>query len=68
MTKDYDITVQDSTGRTCDLWVNGASIDEWIANGYSIHEAHEAARNQAFENAVREGEIGADAWVIAEGQ
>jgi len=58
MTKDYSITVQDFTGRIAVIGVNGASIDEAIANGSSFDFAQECVMNGAVQAAVRNGEIG----------
>lgn len=66
MTKDYTITMRDDTGRVCAICVNGASIDELLAVGYTLNEAHESVRSNAFEVAVRDGEIGAQAVLIAD--
>ena len=64
-TADYSLKVQDSTGRTVELFITGASIDEAIAkNGTPEWEARENAESNAFWNAVECGEIGEDAWLI----
>jgi hypothetical protein len=64
MTKDYTITMQDSTGRIHEVCVNGASIDEQLANGASLTEATEGVENNSVEVAMRQGLIGTDAWLI----
>jgi len=58
MTKDYSITVQDSTDRIAVISINGASIDEQIAQGASFDFAEEGVMNNAVWVAVRMGEIG----------
>jgi hypothetical protein len=63
MTKDYSITMQDSTGRIAVIGVNGASIDEMVATGLSLSEAVQAIEDNSFEVAIRMGEIGADAFL-----
>ena len=58
MTKDYSIIVQDDTGRIAVISINGASIDESIANGSSFDSAQECVMNGAVWAAVRCNEIG----------
>lgn len=64
-TKDYAIQLQDGQGRTFELCINGACIDERIAEGASESEAREGVEGNAFWNAVAAGEIGEDAWITA---
>lgn len=64
MTKDYTIKMQDSTGRVCEVFVNGTCIDEQLAAGASFTEATEGVENNAVEVAIRQGLLGADAWLI----
>jgi hypothetical protein len=54
-TQDYSITMRDESGRTCILYINGASVDESSA---------ESVEGNAFQNAIARGEIGDDAWAI----
>jgi len=63
MTKDYSITVQDSTGRIAVININGATIDELVATGETFSYASEQVEDNSFEVAVREGLIGADAFL-----
>lgn len=63
MTHDYSLKLQDGTGRTFELSINGACIDEVIATGVPEYEAIEGVQNNAFWNAVAEGLIGEDAWI-----
>jgi hypothetical protein len=63
-TADYSVKMQDSAGRTCELYVNGASIDELTATGVPEYEAREGVESNAFENAIARGEIGEDAWAV----
>jgi hypothetical protein len=65
MTKDYTITMQDSTGRIAVVAINGASIDELTATGLTFSHATECVEDNSFEVAVRDGEIGADAFLTA---
>jgi hypothetical protein len=65
MTQDYSLTLQDSTGRTTTLHIDGASIDEAIASGVEAWEAKENAESNAFGNAISNGVIGDDAWLVA---
>lgn len=65
MTKDYSITVQDSTGRIAVISINGASIDETIAAGSSFDVAEENVIEDAVWAAVRWGEIGEYPTLVA---
>jgi hypothetical protein len=60
MTKDYPVTLEDSTGRRVTLHINGACIDEMGGDRWAI----EAVEGNAFQNAIADGEIGADAWQV----
>ena len=64
MTLDYSINMQDSAGRVVTLHINGASIDDMVADGYSFSEAQESVESNTFARAIANGEIGADAWMI----
>lgn len=64
-TKDYSITLEDSTGRTVVLYINGDCIDEAIERGYSLEIACEQNETNKAENAIAEGLIGADCHLIA---
>ena len=61
--KDTSITLKDGQGRTCELFINGQSIQELMDSGVPKFEAEESVIGNAFEVAVRMGEIGADAWI-----
>lgn len=63
MTKDYSIKMEDSTGRIAVIGINGASIDEIVATGETLSYAIECVEENSFEVAVRNGEIGADAFL-----
>jgi hypothetical protein len=65
---DYSITMQDSTGRTVELFINGESINEAVASGMSEDRAREEIEGNAFGSAIFNGEIGADAWVTEAAQ
>ena len=65
MTRDYSITLQDSTGKTLEVAINGASIDNEISNGATEAAAVEGVEQIAFANAIDNGSIGADCWVIS---
>ena len=62
-TRDYSITLQDGTGRTHELCINGADIDEAIKAGSTKAEAVEGVEGNAFAKAVYGGLIGEDAWI-----
>lgn len=64
-TTDYSLKMQDSAGRTVELFINGACIDEQIASGLTESEAREGVEGNAFANAIYRGEIGEDAWIAA---
>ena len=64
MTADYNIKLQDNAGRTAELFITGACIDELIASGASESEARESVESNAFWNAIDAGEIGEDAWIV----
>lgn len=63
MTLDYSIKLQDSAGRTTELFITGACIDELIALGVPEYEAREDVQNNAFANAIASERIGEDAWI-----
>lgn len=65
MTRDYSITLQDSTGKTLEVAINGASIDNEISNGATQVEAVEGVEQTAFANAIDNGSIGADCWIVS---
>lgn len=65
MTKDYRITLEDDTGKTCSLSINGDSIDEAIKAGYPLDIAMEQAENNAAENAIARGDIGATCFLVS---
>lgn len=62
--KDYSVTMQDSSGRVVTLYINGDSINELVADGMPASQAREGVESDAFERAIYNKEIGADAWVI----
>ena len=62
MTNDYQITVQDSTGRKIALFIDGATVDCMGGNEY----AKELVEDNAFANAIARGEIGEDAYLVAQ--
>jgi hypothetical protein len=63
MILDYSITMQDTQGRTVDLYINGDSIREAIASGMSEDRAREEIEGNAFGSAIFNGQIGDDAWI-----
>jgi len=64
-TKDYSITLEDSTGRTIELFINGDCIDEAIEQGCSMDIACEQNENNKVENAIAEGLIGPDCYLVS---
>lgn len=65
MTRDYSITLQDSSGNVCTISINGACIDDLIKSGYSESEAVESVEQNAGDNAIARGDIGADCWIVS---
>jgi hypothetical protein len=61
--KSTSLNLRDSQGRTLELFINGDSIQELINEGYPEFEAEELVTSNAFEVAIRMGEIGSDAWI-----
>lgn len=64
MTLDYSISMQDKAGRVVTMYINGASIDDMVADGYSLSEAKECVESNTFARVFATGDIGADAWLI----
>lgn len=60
MTRDYSATLEDSTGRRVTLYITGASVDEMGGDD----RAREAVEGNEFQNAIAEGLIGDDAYLI----
>lgn len=65
MTRDYSITLEDATGKTCTISINGACIDDLIKGGYSESEAVESVEQNAGDNAIACGKIAADCWIVS---
>lgn len=65
MTKDYTLTMQDSRGNCCVVFISGDCIDEQIAYGASVTEATEEVEDNAIEVAQRQGNIGTDCWIVS---
>lgn len=59
-TRDYEVTLQDSTGRIAVVGIDGASIDELVATGMLFSHAVEEVEDNCIGVAIREGRIGAD--------
>jgi hypothetical protein len=60
MTKDYALTLEDSTGRKVTLYINGDNIDQMGGTRWAIEEVE----SNALQNAIAAGEIGADAYLV----
>lgn len=65
MIRDYSITVQDASGRTLTLGIDGVSINAEIRRGASESAAVEEAEQNAVGAAIHNGAIGADCWIVA---
>jgi hypothetical protein len=65
--EDYSVTMQDSTGKRCKLYINGDCIREHMESGLSLMQATEEVESNAFANAIWRKEIGADAWIAFDG-
>lgn len=63
--KDYTITMQDDSGRTCVVSINGDCIAEQINNGETESNARMSVEDNAVLNAIYRGEINAGAWLIS---
>jgi hypothetical protein len=63
--KDYAITMQDNSGRTCVVLINGDCIAEQISNGETESNARINVEDNAVNNAIYRKEISAGAWLIA---
>jgi hypothetical protein len=66
MTIDYTVNLRDSTGRTAVLHISGDTISEMVSDGLPEWQAREEVEGNTFANAIAEGLIGADAWLINE--
>jgi hypothetical protein len=63
--KDYSVTMQDSQGRTCELYINGDSVQEAINGGCSQSIAEEQHETDAFWSAVKANLIAEDAILVS---
>jgi len=63
--KDYTITMQDDSGRTCVVSINGDCIAEQIKSGETESSARDNVENNAVDKAIYRKEISAGAWLIA---
>lgn len=61
---DYTVKMQDDAGRVCNLHITADNLEFLVASGLSLEEAQEGAETNAFWNAVKEGQIGENAWVV----
>ena len=62
--KDYSITLEDKTGRTVTLYINGDTIAEFVAQGDTLETAKEAVENNAAQNAIARGEISYPCYLV----
>lgn len=63
MTKDYSVTLKDSTGRTVIVYINGASVDALVAAGSSLERAKDDAEQDRIWAAIDRGDIADDCWI-----
>lgn len=63
--KDYTITLEDESGRTCVLSIHKDCIDEAMERGYSLSEARERIEDNKVENAIAEGLIDYECFLIS---
>jgi hypothetical protein len=54
--KDYSITMQDNSGRTCVVFIN---------SGETESNARMSVEDNAVANAIHRGEISSGAWLVA---
>lgn len=63
--KDYSVTLRDSTGKTFEVGINADTIMSAIRRGDSESKSiavYEVEQN-AFANAIHNGDIGEDCWI-----
>ena len=63
--KDYSVTLCDSTGKTFEVSINAECIAEQIRAGATESTAVYEVEQNAFANAIHNGDIGEDCWVEA---
>jgi predicted ABC-type ATPase len=63
--KDYSITMQDNSGRTCVVFINSDCIAEQINSGETESNARMSVEDNAVANAIHRGEISSGAWLVA---
>lgn len=63
--KDYSITLEDATGKTCTISINGACIDDLMKIGYTEAEAIESVEQNAGDNAIARGDISEACWIVS---
>lgn len=63
-TADYSVTLQDRTGKTLVVYINGASVDELVATGVSLERAKEDVEQDRFWAAIDNGDIAEDCWEV----
>jgi hypothetical protein len=64
--KDYTITMQDDSGRTCVVSINGDCIAEQISNGETESNARLNVEDNAVSNAIYRKEISVGAWLTTD--
>ena len=63
-TVDYSVTLKDHTGKTLVVYINGASVDEFVATGMSLERAKDEVEQDRFWAAIDNGDIAEDCWAI----
>ena len=62
--KDYSITLEDESGRTVELSIHADCIYEAMERGYTLEEARESIEENKAQNAIAEGLIGYECFLI----
>lgn len=62
-TLDSSVLLTDSSGRLVSVDINGASVDELIALGYSRQNARNAVAENQAQNAIARGELSEECWI-----
>jgi hypothetical protein len=63
VTRDYTLTMRDSTGRVAKLYISADTINEMVGDDYPLYAAQEDVESNEFARAIADGVIGADAWL-----
>lgn len=62
--KDKSFRMQDETGNIIELTIDGSNVIFLMEDGFTYDDAVQATMDTAFFNAVHNGLIKEDAWII----